>query len=413
MSAHRLSDELAQQAIDACAQYGGTYKAAAVLHLPRSTMMNRLVEARERNLTPSPHLFDKSNPKHLSETIRQLEKQLAAEQKASLDHATIRRRIIGLQKSIETLEIPDWMLDVRASTSAPGTPTLLCSDWHAGEVVKASQIGGVNRYNMDIFKARIQTLLESTIKLLRIISPKMEYPGIVVPLGGDMVSGNIHEELRTTNELETMPTVIELYGVISWMIEEMLKHFPHIFLPCVSGNHGRNTLKIWNKDRHHTNFDWLLYGFLAKRFEDNSRITFFVPDGPDAYYRVYDQRILLTHGDQFRGGDGMIGALGPIIRGDHKKRSRNAQVKMEYDIMLLGHWHQYIHLTRLIVNGSLKGYDEYAYANNFPFESPTQALWLTHPKYGITYRMPVYVDPKLRAVEKTPWVSVPRTKGGA
>lgn len=28
---------------------------------------------------------------------------------------------------------------------------------------------------------------------------------------------------------------------------------------------------------------------------------------------------LLTHGDQFRGGDGVIGALGPIIRGDHKK----------------------------------------------------------------------------------------------
>ena len=32
---------------------------------------------------------------------------------------------------------------------------------------------------------------------------------------------------------------------------------------------------------------------------------------------------------------GMIGALGPIIRGDHKKRSRNAQIDMEYDVMLL------------------------------------------------------------------------------
>ena len=66
---------------------------------------------------------------------------------------------------------------------------------------------------------------------------------------------------------------------------------------------------------------------------------------------------------------------------------------------------QYIHLTRLIVNGSLKGYDEYAYNNNFGFEPPQQALWLTHPKHGITFRMPVQVDRK-RAAPKTEWVSV-------
>lgn len=55
-----------------------------------------------------------------------------------------------------------------------------------------------------------------------------------------------------------------------------------------------------------------------------------------------------------------IRALGPIIRGDHKKRSRNSQIDLGYDTLLLGHWHQLIMLQRLIVNGSLKGYDEYA-----------------------------------------------------
>ena len=42
-----------------------------------------------------------------------------------------------------------------------------------------------------------------------------------------------------------------------------------------------------------------------------------------------------ANGDQFRGGDGMVGALGPILRGDHKKRSRNGQIGLEYDTMLL------------------------------------------------------------------------------
>ena len=89
-----------------------------------------------------------------------------------------------------------------------------------------------------------------------------------------------------------------------------------------------------------------------------------------------------------------------------RKRSRNAQIDMEYDTMLLGHFHQYIHHGRFIINGSLKGLDEYAYNNNFGFEPPQQALWITHPKHGQTFRMPVYVD-RSRTIAKTEWVSVP------
>lgn len=100
----------------------------------------------------------------------------------------------------------------------------------------------------------------------------------------------------------------------------------------------------------------------------------------------------------------MIGALGPIIRGDHRKRSRNAQIDQDYDTMLLGHWHQLIQLQRLIVNGSLKGYDEYANQNNFPYEPPRQALWITHPQHGITFSAPVNVERK-KIVGRTEWVS--------
>ena len=71
--------------------------------------------------------------------------------------------------------------------------------------------------------------------------------------------------------------------------------------------------------------------------------------------------------------------------------------------MLLGHWHQLIQLQRLIVNGSLKGYDEYAYINNFPFEPPRQALWLTHPEYGITFSAPILVD-NFERVNQSEWV---------
>jgi hypothetical protein len=56
----------------------------------------------------------------------------------------------------------------------------------------------------------------------------------------------------------------------------------------------------------------------------------------------------------------------------------------------MGHWHQYLPTPYLIVNGSTKGYDEYAFINNFQFEPPQQALAIVAPKHGITFHAPVF-----------------------
>ena len=53
-------------------------------------------------------------------------------------------------------------------------------------------------------RQRAKRLVENTIDLLmnHMVNPK--YPGVVINLGGDMVSGDIHEELSATNEKEMM-----------------------------------------------------------------------------------------------------------------------------------------------------------------------------------------------------------------
>lgn len=396
-----------QEAVDALTQFEGNFtQAADSLGVKRTTFQSRIADAKIRGITAGKLVENMENIAHVRQRLKRVEREMAVLQEKSLDEEAIRSKIIALTGEVERCAPPEWTLNAdKHHAGSPGVPTLLLSDLHWGEVVRPTQINGVNEYNLKIANARLRTVLESAIKLLKIISPEMNYPGIVVPLGGDMISGNIHDELQATNELNTMPTVLDLFGALVWLISNLADEFGRVFLPCVTGNHGRDTHKIWNKDRHATSFDWLLYCFLAKRFEADKRVTFMIPDGPDAYYRIFHHRYLLTHGDQFRGGDGMIGALGPIIRGDHKKRSRNAQIDMEYDTLVMGHWHQEIFLRRLIVNGSLKGYDEYAYNNNFGFEPPCQQLWITHPS-RISYRMPVYPAEGRNKAEKTDWVSV-------
>lgn len=338
--------------------------------------------------------------------IKQLEKELKKATAQSADAQALKEIIGTAEARLDERHIPTWTENL-VKPSAPGVPTLFLSDLHWGEVVRASQIGGVNSYNLAIAHARMKYTVETAIHLLRILDPKMRYPGLVLPLGGDMISGNIHDELQATNELNTMPTVLDLYDHLIAAITLCADTFGHVFLPCVSGNHGRDTRKIWAKDRHHTSFDWLLYQFLAKYFARDKRITFYIPDSSDALYKIYDLRYLLTHGDQFRGGDSIIGPLGPLTRGNQKKQARNQAINQEYDVMIAGHWHTYMQLARLIVNGSMKGMDEYAFQGNFGYEPPTQALWVTHPKYNITYRMPVYCESP-RGKKNLKWVSTPK-----
>ena len=407
MSTKPNSLETLQEAMDAFALFGEKRKAARHLGLAESTYNSRFRDAERKHIKPQIKKVTADKKAgidlQLAEAqskIRALETSSKIQKQEDLTAEYIKRKIIKLSTS--RVDVPSWIIKP-SKKEITGVPTLFASDWHWGEVVDPAQIGGVNQYNIEIAQTRARAMVETAIDLLRNHLKDAEYPGIVFALGGDMFSGSIHPELATSNDLEVMPAVLDIWGVLAWCIETLADEFGKVFVPCVTGNHGRNTFKIQNKNRNFTNFDWLLYQFLAKRFEDDKRVTFLIPDGSDAYYTIYGHRYLLTHGDQFRGGDGVIGALGPIIRGDHKKRSRNAQIDQEYDTMLLGHWHQLIQLQRLIVNGSLKGYCEYAYSNNFGFEPPRQALWITHPQHGITFSCAVNVERK-RELKKTEWI---------
>lgn len=393
MPAKPVPQEILVETLRAYKRTGGNKEAASrILNVPTSTFSSRLQAAKRANIDISDEEDGTvaTAQDSFEDQVRMLQAQLRTIKQETLTDEFVKRRIIRLQES--DIDPPKWMLDPPKRGHVTGVPTILASDWHWGEVVDPNQINGVNAYDLGIAQKRAKGLINISIDILKTRFADPHYPGIVFALGGDMVSGDIHEELSVTNETEIMPAVLDLWGTLIWCIDKLADEFGNVFVPCVTGNHGRNTHKMRMKGRNFTSFDWLLYQFLAKHFEGDERIKFLIPDGSDAYYQVYGHKYLLTHGDQFRGGDGMIGALGPIIRGDHRKRSRNAQIDTEYDTLLLGHWHQLIQLQRLIVNGSLKGYDEYAYQSNFPYEPPRQALWITHPEHGITFSAPVLVD---------------------
>lgn len=355
-------------------------------------------------MPPPPDPEQETELQILRRKLETLTADLRQAEKDNLTDEMVKREIIGLAGGAPV--IPDWVLrPPSGSDGFAGAPTLAFSDAHCNEVVDPAQVEGFNEYNLDIFDSRMQRLTEGTIELLNEhVRHNRAYPGLCIFDLGDGLSGEIHQELERTNEEDPGPAFLRYLGARQHQIDLFAAEFGRVFIASVPGNHGRLDEKPNAKGAAHRNWDWLAARLLQKHFEGDARVQFFVPDGTDALVRIYGHRYLLTHGNQFRGGDGIIGPLGPITRGDNRKRARNVALGSEYDTLVLGHFHRLMLLRNLIVNGSVKGLDEYAYQGNFPPEPPMQALWLTHPERGITISMPVFLSEKKPAAERD-WVS--------
>lgn len=535
--------------------------------------------------------------------------------------------------------VPKWIQPKKNPKKHTGTPVLMLSDLHLDEVVNPDEVQGINGYNREIAEMRLTKVIDSTVDVLQRYVAGLEFDGFVLALGGDIMTGDIHEELQQTNH----GTIME--GVVHW-VPQLASAIDHIaseldvplFIPCVRGNHDRYSKKKPSKKSAQESFSWIIYHWLADHFRDDDRVQFAISPSADYSFPVYNTDFVLTHGDQFGGGGGiagiyclgedtkvltsgmswkelgsleigssivgfdedpngpgegrkfreseitscdtvyldscivktdigetlasnehmwlvrknhnvvwvttdrlepgdnimsvgspweqdnsrdagwlagiydgegsihdgrlsvsqnegpvldkvltllrdrnydfsiqrsmqsdcfnvrssngkamtqnmrLLGSIGserldmsylwknnstkactnsvvqsvtpvgkqklvavgtstktlvangllshnsPIMRGQYKKQQRNASLGTPFDYMIMGHFHQLIYGQKIIVNGSLKGYDEYAFDHNFEYEKAKQALWIVTPENGITHQMPIFAES-----ENEPW----------
>lgn len=316
----------------------------------------------------------------------------------SRELAAAKTLIRSLQAEVDKLDfVDDFLKDPlpqepgwcktpsKPSKQEHGIVCLLLSDLHLDEVVRPEELGSRNAFNREIAELRLKRVFESVIQQATFYHTGTKYDGCVVMLGGDLVSGSIHEELRETNEYPIPVTIRYWTPKIAEGLSLLADVFGKVHVASVVGNHGRFTAKPRYKMRAFDNADWLISVLLAERFANDKRFTFEIPEGTDAFVQIYDTRFLLTHGDQAKGGGGIGGIWPPIMRLKAKKQAND-----HFDWLVCGHWHTYVHSSGLIVNGALKGYDEFAAGNGFIFEPPQQAMWICTPERGVTWPVELF-----------------------
>lgn len=286
-----------------------------------------------------------------------------------------------------------WTLPKAKKGEHRGIANTVASDQHFGEVVNPDEVQGVNAYSMAIAKMRWQIHIEKFISLSKDHLGYLTYDGAHIWWNGDAFSGDIHEELAKSNEMSTLATVEAMIDPIVDGLRTAAQEFPRLVVSARRGNHTRTSKKTPSKGRVRESFDWLFMRIIARELRDVPNIVFDITESDDGIVQQYSHRFLATHGDQFRGGSGISGIMTPLALGNYRKLRRNVSIgdHLAYDTMILGHFHQYLVIPGVIVNGSLKGYDEYAYTNNFGFETPRQAFWVTTPEYGPSFHTAIEV----------------------
>jgi len=323
--------------------------------------------------------------------LRRERTKLAQENLRLTDKLAEVEKSLSIVEAIEDseLEIPHWLVPSNPKRSA-ATLVVMLSDTHFDEVVNPDEMEGLNAYNRDIAVMRLQRWTQNVVKLSRNYLSGVNYDGVVLILGGDIFTGDIHEELSLTNEDTMIGSLLFWSEQIGGVVEMLATEFKKCHVVSVVGNHGRTTRKPRMKQRVRTNYDWLLAKMVERHFGSDKRVSFTIPESADAIIQIYEHGHLITHGDQVSGGGGIGGIYPPIMRMRARKEGRYLQTGKTFKTLWLGHWHQYISTPSMIINGSMKGYDEYAMLMGFGFEQPQQALALITPEKNITFQAPVF-----------------------
>ncbi len=273
------------------------------------------------------------------------------------------------------------------------TMVVLLSDIHCEERVDPETVNGLNDYSLDVCQLRINELHERFFRLLEHERQLAKIDRVVVWLGGDFLSGHIHDDTAELAQLAPLAATRWIGERLRAFIDAVADSAKSVVVATNSGNHGRSTEKLRIGTEMEHSFEQHLYLTLASS-EKRKNVRWQVGTGYLNYVDLDGFLVRFHHGHAIKYGGGIGGITIPtnkaIAAWDAVKRA---------DLTCFGHWHQFqwLRAGRYVANGSVIGHSAYATRIKAAYEPPCQAcIVIDHGRHEVTKAMPIYCDRDLR-----------------
>ena len=263
----------------------------------------------------------------------------------------------------------------------------ILSDTHIEENVKPESVDGANEYNLKIAKARMEAFFRNTVKLVTKEQQDATINTLVLAILGDLISGNIHDELMESCEVPPVEAAILAQNFVTSGIEYILENTKlNLVVPCCVGNHSRITQQVHVSTEQGNSLEWMIYCNLASHFKNNKRVQFVLSKSYFTWVKVFDYDIRFHHGHAMKFGGGIGGLTIPVLKAIARyDLSRKAYLDV------FGHVHTPLDGGKFISNGCMIGDTPYGKRLGFTGR-PQQQFFLIDKGYGKTAVFPIFMD---------------------
>ena len=337
--------------------------------------------------------LDNETPEIKVEKDIRLHQETTQRKELSTRYKTLLRKVRELEREKEALltitKTPQSIkIKPRHRSKSEATAFIIASDWHFEERVEPETVSGLNEYNLDIARKRINNFFSNSLRLFKIFEKDIRIETIVFALLGDFISSTIHDELKEGNQLLPADAIWEVQNLLIAGIDFLLDNTKVKFvIPCHSGNHGRMTKKQRIATEAGNSLEAFMYNNLALRYQGEDRVKFIVARGYHTYLDVYNYTIRLHHGHAIRYNGGVGGIYIPVNKAINQwNKARKAHLD------IFGHFHQRRDGGNFISNGSIIGYNSFSINIKAEFEKPQQSFFLLDKKRGKTIVAPILVE---------------------
>lgn len=202
-----------------------------------------------------------------------------------------------------------------------------------------------NRFDQHILWDRLSRYIDKIIDVKELHCSENCY----ILLGGDLISGLIHSNLRLENNMNVIRQVKTISEMLCKFVASLSSEFNHIEIRSVPGNHSR-CLPVKEDNLKGENLDSLVFWYMQAALMSYENIEFFDnPEDSIAVFTVRGNLVYGVHGDK--------DAISSVVQ------NLSLFLGEKPDIVLAGHRHKNglttVYDTKVVESGCISGPDNF------------------------------------------------------